>query len=291
MLSPREHVETLWHWPATSRDVLAIAVRLIIAVVLILLIGALSCSVALARKTTKPHQPQLSIQERLEAEQRLWDLGYWGGTADGKFDSASRHALVAFQKVEGRARTGNLNLDELTALRNATRPVARYPRNPHAEIDLERQVLFLIGESGTVFRILPVSTGNGQLYRDKGAVHRARTPTGTFKVFRKIDGWRSSSLGLLYYPSYIVNGIAIHGSLSVPVHPASHGCIRVPMFAAKQLSSFLPVGTEVVIYDDQLSRTVVEPEVTNENSNRSGDPSATGKSGNTNCADTHIYQG
>lgn len=57
-----------------------------------------------------------------------------------------------------------------------------------------------------------------------------------------------SSLGLLYYPSYILNGIAIHGSPSIPARPASHGCIRVPMFAAKELSSLLPVGMEVVIY-------------------------------------------
>jgi lipoprotein-anchoring transpeptidase ErfK/SrfK len=76
-----------------------------------------------------------------------------------------------------------------------------------------------------------------------------RTPTGTFKVQRKINGWRLSSLGLLYYPSYIVNGIAIHGSLSIPAFPASHGCIRIPMFAAKEMSEMTPVGTVVAIYD------------------------------------------
>lgn len=192
---------------------------------------------------------ELDAQERLEAEQRLWDLGYWAGPVDGKFDSASRHALIAFQKVERRARTGKLTLNELNALRNATRPVARHGQYGHVEIDLERQVLFVIDEDGKVFRVLPVSTGNGELYMDHGQVHRARTPTGTFKVLRKIKRWRLSSLGLLYYPSYIHNGIAVHGSPSVPTRPASHGCIRVPMFAAKELSSLLPVGLEVEIYD------------------------------------------
>jgi lipoprotein-anchoring transpeptidase ErfK/SrfK len=110
-------------------------------------------------------------------------------------------------------------------------------------------VLFVVDENGEVMRILPVSTGNGELYTDRGQIHRARTPTGTFKVQRKINGWRLSSLGLLYYPNYILNGIAIHGSPSVPTHPASHGCIRVPLFAAKELSSLLPVGIEVTIYD------------------------------------------
>ena len=64
-------------------------------------------------------------------------------------------------------------------------------------------------------------------------IPKRHTPRGTFKVLRKINGRRLSSLGLLSYPSYIVNGVAVHGSFSVPTHPASHGCFRVPMFAAK----------------------------------------------------------
>lgn len=197
---------------------------------------------------------ELNLQERTEAEQRLWDLGYWAGPVDGKFDAASRHALVAFQKVERRERTGKLTRDELNALRGANRPVPQHARYPHVEIDLERQVLFVVDESGLVARVLPVSTGNGARYIDHGEVHRARTPTGTFKVLRKIQGWRVSSLGVLYYPNYIVNGIAIHGSPSIPTRPASHGCIRVPMFAAKELSSLLPVGMEVVIYNSSHQR-------------------------------------
>lgn len=206
---------------------------------------------ALARKVPTSSAQQVSAVEILEAEQRLWDLGYWAGPVDGRFDSASRHALIAFQKVERRARTGKLTPQELNALRTATRPLPRYKHNAHVEIDLERQVLFVIGEDGTVFRILPVSTGNGERYMDHGQIHRARTPTGSFRVQRKIKGWRLSSLGLLYYPSYIVNGIAVHGSLSIPTRPASHGCIRVPMFAAKELSFLLPVGMEVLIYDNR----------------------------------------
>jgi lipoprotein-anchoring transpeptidase ErfK/SrfK len=33
------------------------------------------------------------------------------------------------------------------------------------------------------------------------------------------------------------------------VYPASHGCIRIPMFASKKLSELTPVGTEVIVYD------------------------------------------
>jgi hypothetical protein len=224
----------------------SIRVSLILSVGIILMCGLISP--AHAHKRAKSAEQELSTQQKLEAEQRLWNLGYWAGPVDGKFDSDSRHALVAFQKVERRALTGKLTLDELNALRAARRPHPRYARYPHVEIDLERQVLFLIDETGEVARILPVSTGNGQLYMDHGQIHRARTPTGIFKVLRKIKGWRLSSLGLMYYPNYIFNGIAIHGSFSIPTRPASHGCIRIPLYAAKELSSLLPIGIEVMIY-------------------------------------------
>jgi len=203
---------------------------------------------AVARTAVKHSRQKIGFNERRQAEQRLWELGYWAGPIDGKFDSASRQALIAFQKVEGRARTGNLTSSELNALLTASRPRPRFEGYGHIEIDLTRQVLFVVDETGTVSRILPVSAGNEGQYVDHGQVHRAHTPRGTFKVLRKINGWRLSSLGLLYYPSYIVNGIAVHGSLSVPPYAASHGCIRVPMFAAKELSGLMPIGIEVSVY-------------------------------------------
>jgi lipoprotein-anchoring transpeptidase ErfK/SrfK len=54
---------------------------------------------------------------------------------------------------------------------------------------------------------------------------------------------------LLYYPNYISGGVAIHGSLSVPAQPASHGCIRIPMFAAKEFSQIIPIGMKVIVHD------------------------------------------
>jgi lipoprotein-anchoring transpeptidase ErfK/SrfK len=157
--------------------------------------------------------------------------------------------LIAFQKVEGRKRTGKLTRAELQALLSAQRPLPKYSGYAHVEIDLNRQVLFIVDATGTVAHILPVCTGNEKTYIDHGEIHRAHTPRGTFRVLRKIAGWRLSSLGLLYYPNYIHNGIAIHGSPAMAVYPASHGCIRIPMFASKKLSELIPVGTEVIVYD------------------------------------------
>jgi hypothetical protein len=184
-----------------------------------------------------------------EAEQRLFDLGYWTGPVDNRFDGGSRHALIAFQKVEGRKRTGRLTIEELEALREAQRPLARVTGDAHIEIDLIRQVLFIVDVTGAVWKILPVSTGTGELFTSEGWTRAACTPCGEFTIYRKIAGWRKSPLGLLYYPNYISGGVAIHGSLSVPAQPASHGCIRIPMFAAKEFSQIIPIGMKVIVHD------------------------------------------
>ena len=205
------------------------------------------------RVSKRSQRQEVPFEERLEAEQRLSDLGYWTGPIDGNLDPGSRHALIAFQKVEGRQRTGRLTREELHALRTAIRPIPQHSSYAHIEIDLGRQVLFMVDATGSITHILPVCTGNEKSYVDHGQTHRADTPRGRFKVLRKISGWRRSSLGLLYYPNYIHEGIAIHGSPAMPVYPASHGCIRIPMFAAKELSEITPIGTEVIVYEDRTA--------------------------------------
>ena len=109
----------------------------------------------------------------------------------------------------------------------------------------------LTDDEGAVTKILPVSTGSGERYKEKRMSGLAYTPRGRFRIYGKIDGWRKSPLGLLYYPSYFSDGLAIHGNPSVPHSPRSHGCVRIPMSAAAELSKQLPVGTIVLIYDAQ----------------------------------------
>jgi lipoprotein-anchoring transpeptidase ErfK/SrfK len=186
----------------------------------------------------------------LEVETLLSKLGYWILKADGKADASTRHSIMAFQKVEGRKRTGTMSVGDLRALRFAKSPMPRYPTNtPHIEIDLPRQVLFYVDETATVARILPISTGNGKRYFDEGMWKVAITPTGLFNVGRKINGVRQSSLGALYYPSYFLGGIAIHGSNSIPPYPDSHGCVRVPRFADRALFRMIKMDMEVYVYD------------------------------------------
>jgi hypothetical protein len=194
----------------------------------------------------------LSRDEIYQAEEQLAALGYWTGALDGKFDADSRHALVAFQKLQGRTPTGLLTRVECATLLVAKPPQARQPGYAHIEVDLARQVVFMVEAEGKVSHILPISSGSGKEFTSEGWTRRAVTPTGRFEICRKIRGWRKSPLGLLYYPNYICGGIAIHGNPSVPAVPASHGCIRIPMFAAESFSRLTPVGTIVLVYDESL---------------------------------------
>jgi peptidoglycan hydrolase-like protein with peptidoglycan-binding domain len=203
-----------------------------------------------ASTTTKKKGP-LTRAELKQAERRLAEMGYWTGPLDGVIDSVTQTALTAFQKWEGRRVTGLLTRAEFNAIRDATAPEPRDSGYKHVEVDLDRQVLLLTDDDGAVTKILPVSTGSGKQYREPLMSGLAYTPRGRFRIYGKISGWRKSPLGLLYYPNYFSDGLAIHGNPSVPREPESHGCVRIPMFAAEEISNQLPVGTIVLIYDSQ----------------------------------------
>jgi len=190
----------------------------------------------------------LTRAETIEAERLLSDMGYWTGIVDGLIDPATRSALVAFQKWQGRPITGQLTLDELNAIRTSSSPKAREPGYAHVEVDLDRQVLLLVNDEGGV-RVVPVSTGNGDPFIDEGQTSIAYTPRGRFMVYKKEVGWQSGPLGSTYYANFISGGVAIHGSRSVPFQPASHGCIRIPIFTAREMSKLLRLGTIVLVYD------------------------------------------
>jgi N-acetylmuramoyl-L-alanine amidase len=222
---------------------------------------AIAAILSARQKQPKSRQRVASAAEILEAKQLLSSLGYWLGPLNGKMDAASRSALIAFQKLERREITGRLTDRELDALRHANRPTPREAGYAHIEVDLTRQVLLVIGEDSAVSRILPVSSGSGKEFTSEGWTRQAVTPTGRFKVHRKLDGWRKSPLGLMYYPIYYLSGVAIHGATSVPIYPASHGCIRIPMFAAQELNEMTSIGTVVLVYagDSRANDSATQP--------------------------------
>src|SRR5215467_16087136 len=65
-------------------------------------------AIASSAAAQKPKLSALNRAHVKEAEHRLSDMGYWTGSVDGVFDPATRQALIAFQKWEGREITGQL---------------------------------------------------------------------------------------------------------------------------------------------------------------------------------------
>jgi N-acetylmuramoyl-L-alanine amidase len=227
-------------------------------------LSVLLATIAVPLQAAGPVSKSLLTKPEIRAaEQRLANLGYWTGPIDGVWDAVSRQGLIAFQKVEHAKATGTLTRAEYNALFMAAPPRPREMSGPHIEVDLVRQVLFLVDGDGRVGNILPVSSGSGKTFHEHGYPEtHAVTPCGHLEVFSKAAGWKTSPLGEMYNPLYIVGGIAIHGSLSVPAYPASHGCIRVPMFASERLPRMVPKGTRVFVYGCKDERPVEQIAVT-----------------------------
>ena len=187
-------------------------------------------------------------QSVLALQQRLVELGYWLGEVDGNYGQLTRQAVMAFQKVEGLGRDGVAGPVTQERLAAAGRPQPR--GSSGLEIDLARQVLFVV-DGGRVTWAINTSTGNGEAYTSStGGEARAITPPGQFRVDRHIDGLREAPLGTLYRPKYFNGGIAVHGSGSIPANPASHGCARVTNSAMDMLwsSGVAEIGTSVWVY-------------------------------------------
>jgi peptidoglycan hydrolase-like protein with peptidoglycan-binding domain len=185
----------------------------------------------------------------LALQQRLVELGYWLGSADGNYGQLTRQAVMAFQKAEGLGRDGVAGPVTQGRLAGAGRQGSR-AGGTGLEIDLERQILMVV-QGGQVQWVINTSTGNNETYTSStGGSAQAVTPPGNYTINREIDGVREAPLGTLYRPKYFNGGIAIHGSGSIPAHPASHGCARVTNSAMDMLwsSGVAAMGTPVTVY-------------------------------------------
>ena len=155
------------------------------------------------------------------------------------FDGRMLDAVYAFQKVQGLPRNGLVDARVWSRLADPRTPVPRHTQPAsHLEVNKGRQVLYVVRRS-RVALIVPVSTGSGGAHF---------TPVGRFAIYRKVVGFDPSPLGTLFDPMYFTGGYAIHGNPSVPPYPASHGCVRVPMWVAPQLYATNPYGETVYVY-------------------------------------------
>lgn len=167
-----------------------------------------------------------------ELDRRLHELHFALGRVDGYFGLDDLDAVTAFQKLHGLPRTGTVDARVWRELQRAQIPRARYPGD-HVEVSKGRQVLFLV-RNGKVALVVPVSTGA-----------TGNTPLGHWRVYSRVPGYNAKAM---YYSSFFVGGFAIHGYASVPPYPASHGCVRIPLWVAYRVFSLIDYGTAVYIY-------------------------------------------
>jgi cell wall hydrolase len=164
---------------------------------------------------------------------------HYAAPSGAVFDSRMLDAVYAFQKVHSLPRTGVVDARFWRALSNPRVPLPRFAQPAgHIEVNKGLQVLYLV-QGSTVALIVPISTAG---------VAGTFTPVGRFAVYRKVVGFDPGPLGTLYDPLYFTGGYAIHGNPSVPPYPASHGCVRIPMWLAPHLYRTVPYGEAVYVY-------------------------------------------
>ncbi|HEY3484360.1 MAG TPA: L,D-transpeptidase, partial [Ilumatobacteraceae bacterium] len=137
------------------------------------------------------------------------------------------------------------------------KPHGRSDAGTLVEVDKSKQLLFFVIDGQTHW-ILNTSTGTEIPYEepnknDPTKIEKGNsvTPVGLHKVNReRPEGWWEGDLGEIYRPKYFVGGVAVHGSNSIPNHPASHGCVRVSVPAMDWIwaNNLMPMGIPVWVH-------------------------------------------
>ena len=147
-------------------------------------------------------------------------------------------ALVAFQKAYGlsRSRVADHAVWRKLDVAKLIKPRYKGP-GVHVEVDKGRQILMVV-RKGAVYGYIPVSTGA-----------TGNTPEGSFSIRQKSPATSTffGSATLTWVMGFVGN-FAIHGYPEVPSYPASHGCIREPLWAANWTYSQSFVGERLYVY-------------------------------------------
>jgi peptidoglycan hydrolase-like protein with peptidoglycan-binding domain len=186
-------------------------------------------------------------------QQRLAALKYNPGSTDGEFGGDTEAALWAFQEINGIAPSGVVGAATKRALvhpRTYYSPRYAGKRATRIEVSQALEVLVLFKDN-KIELISHVSSGGGYYYDcGRGGCARAVTPNGVYNTTRYLPGWVTVPLGKMYNPVFFIGtAYAIHGDTYVPVGPASHGCVRVPMDIAGFFHTLVTTpGTQVYVY-------------------------------------------
>jgi len=153
------------------------------------------------------------------------------------FNSQCADSVMAFQKAYRLPRTYVFDGDDWRRLDGAepVRPRFSGP-STHIEVDKGRQILMVV-KGGAVYGLIAVSTGA-----------TGSTPEGSFHIQQKHPFTTSGYGGILFRTMGFVGNFAIHGYAPVPPYPASHGCIREPMWVADWTYGQSWVGERLYVY-------------------------------------------
>jgi peptidoglycan hydrolase-like protein with peptidoglycan-binding domain len=199
-------------------------------------------------------------------EQRLRDIHFDPGPIDGVFDTKTAFAVEGFQKSAGAVATGHVIGADVFGLNfyQYQQPHHGTAEANRTEIDITRQVITLY-ENYQVSLITTTSTASGQTYcyvtpkehPTQRICEIATTPSGRYQYYLFRSGWDDGDLGALYNPYYFNKGRAIHGYDSVPTHPASHGCARIPMYVAEYWHTLVHNGEAVYVDGGPPGETII----------------------------------
>jgi peptidoglycan hydrolase-like protein with peptidoglycan-binding domain len=188
-------------------------------------------------------------------QQRLNQLHYYAGPADGQYGSATVEAVWAFKEVQGlgtRSHPNDVGIAMQHALVHPRAPKVLVPRGGSTRIEVNQTILVLVLYKNNQPELIShVSTGGGYSYCDPGGGcgNIAHTPDGNYKALSFLPGWVKVPLGEMYNPVFFIGrAYAIHGDTSVPLYAASHGCVRIPMDIANFFHTKVPLGGRTPVY-------------------------------------------
>jgi Putative peptidoglycan binding domain/L,D-transpeptidase catalytic domain len=183
-------------------------------------------------------------------QRRLAALKYYPGRVDGRFGSDTLEAVWAFQETQGLHPRDAVSPAMQQALASPRPPKILVPHGGRlrVEVNLKDQVLVLYRRNHVAL-VSHVSTAGGYYFCSPNGCGDAITPTGDFTTLSFLPGTVSAPLGEMYNPVFFIGTIfAIHGDTHVPLRPASHGCVRIPMDIAAFFHTLIPTpGTPVYI--------------------------------------------
>ena len=183
-------------------------------------------------------------------QQRLNQLGYYAGPADGRYGNDLREAVWAFKEVQGLPMNARSNAVITAAFQQALahprQPLSKYPQGgaDRIEVNLGIQVLILY-QHNQPHLILHISSGGGYYFcAAPNNCANAVTPDGSYTALSYLPGTITAPLGVLENPVFFIGTVyAIHGGEPVPWYPDSHGCVRIAADVVKWFHNDVQIGS------------------------------------------------